>query len=583
MTTSSLEGPTNFSNDGRDVLERTLDLPGASAAVAALLSIPSTDDASFANNYDIDRTAEYIVKNNYQKIALQFPDELLADSSRVASQLESVTGRTFYVLADTTFGSCCVDEIAAEHVYSDLVVHYGRTCLSPTSRIPVFYVFPKGTIDVSNCVSRFEEQFGADKAQPVLLVADVMYQHSLDDISERCQRAGFQFVTQATIAEDVQRESAALEGDIPPATVEETCAADSTSCCTSTDACSSPAVGTGSCCGTSASCQAPQRRPLPTPARLSKIHEISGRQIHLKEGTKIEDYSIFYVGPESLTLTNLVLTHQSNKIISYDPATNSSCDEASQSRRLLMRRYFMVQKAKDAEVIGIVVGTLGVAHYLSVIGHIKRLIIAAGKKPYILAVGKPNIAKLANFLEIDCFVLVACPENSLLDSREFLRPIVTPYELELALVSSREWTGAYETNLSVIAPRLLEGANELSGTSGEAADGNEAGEDSDDEPYFSLVTGTYKQKGRAGAGARADEGDSGLGNSLGQLTLRNGDSTLATLSSNSAGANYLNEKRTFRGLEPEIGNTKVSKAVEGRSGIARGYSHEAGKQEQLKE
>ena len=31
--------------------------------------------------------------------------------------------------------------------------------------------------------------------------------------------------------------------------------------------------------------------------------------------------------------------------------------------------------------------------------------------------GKPNIAKMANFLEIDIFVLVACPENSLIDSQ----------------------------------------------------------------------------------------------------------------------------------------------------------------------
>ena len=31
--------------------------------------------------------------------------------------------------------------------------------------------------------------------------------------------------------------------------------------------------------------------------------------------------------------------------------------------------------------------------------------------------GKPNVAKMANFMEIDVFVLVACPENSLIDSQ----------------------------------------------------------------------------------------------------------------------------------------------------------------------
>ena len=46
--------------------------------------------------------------------------------------------------------------------------------------------------------------------------------------------------------------------------------------------------------------------------------------------------------------------------------------------------------------------------------------------------GKLNVPKMANFLEIDVYVLVACPENSLIDSHEFFKPVITPFELELA-------------------------------------------------------------------------------------------------------------------------------------------------------
>ena len=48
--------------------------------------------------------------------------------------------------------------------------------------------------------------------------------------------------------------------------------------------------------------------------------------------------------------------------------------------------------------------------------------------------------------EIDVFVLVACPENSLLDSKEYLKPIITPFELDVALNSDRMWTGHYYAN-----------------------------------------------------------------------------------------------------------------------------------------
>ena len=67
----------------------------------------------------------------------------------------------------------------------------------------------------------------------------------------------------------------------------------------------------------------------------------------------------------------------------------------------------------DANVVGIVVGTLGVAEYLTAIKSLQQLITRAGKKFYTLSIGKLNVAKLANFAEIDIFVLVACPETSL--------------------------------------------------------------------------------------------------------------------------------------------------------------------------
>lgn len=31
--------------------------------------------------------------------------------------------------------------------------------------------------------------------------------------------------------------------------------------------------------------------------------------------------------------------------------------------------------------------------------------------------GKLNVAKMANFMEVDVFVLVTCPENTLIDSQ----------------------------------------------------------------------------------------------------------------------------------------------------------------------
>lgn len=108
--------------------------------------------------FEVGRTVSYIASNGFRRIALQFPDELLPASTRVSGLLKQgiddhhITGDLeslkpasqgtdgprqtsddvkFYILADTSYGSCCVDEIAAEHADADCIIHYGRACLSP--------------------------------------------------------------------------------------------------------------------------------------------------------------------------------------------------------------------------------------------------------------------------------------------------------------------------------------------------------------------------------------------------------------------------------------------------------------------
>ena len=67
-----------------------------------------------------------------------------------------------------------------------------------------------------------------------------------------------------------------------------------------------------------------------------------------------------------------------------------------------------MQRAKEAGVIGIVVGTLGVQRYSSVVRSLRRMIEDAGRKAYTLAVGKVNVAKLANFAEVGGTAVLVC-------------------------------------------------------------------------------------------------------------------------------------------------------------------------------
>lgn len=186
----------------------------------------------------------------------------------------------------------------------------------------------------------------------------------------------------------------------------------------------------------------------PVPGLVQKF----GRHFVVDSQHGLDNYAMFYVGCEGPELTNFMLSWNRCPFSSFNPQTGQGRRETLDVNRALRRRLYLVERARDAQVVGIVVGTLGVADYLSVLEHLRGIIQRAGKQAYTLAVGKPNPAKLANFLEVDIFVLVACPQNSLLESADFYRPVVTPYELEMACNPARTWTGSYVTDFRHLLP-----------------------------------------------------------------------------------------------------------------------------------
>ena len=145
------------------------------------------------------------------------------------------------------------------------------------------------------------------------------------------------------------------------------------------------------------------------------------------------------------------------------------------------------------------------------------------------------------FSEIDVFVLVACPENSLLDSKEYLKPVITPFELDVALNSDREWTGHYYANFK----DLLPGGKEYSEF-----------QKCQKETDFSLVSGKIRVNEE-----NAEEG--------GENALATQETRISILHK-SGGGEFLSQ-RSWQGLEQKLGETSASLIVEGQTGIASGY------------
>lgn len=168
------------------------------------------------------------------------------------------------------------------------------------------------------------------------------------------------------------------------------------------------------------------------------------RRFPFEEKDKI---TVFYIG--SRALPNILLALPTSTFKVYDPIvqTESVSTQTSLIDKLIRKRNFYIEKIKDATSIGILVGTLVVQNYLDVIERLKRIFRQVQKRFYVVSIGEINTCKLANFMDIDCFVFVGCPEvvNYYISDEskgQFFQPIVTPYDVELAFCEEDNLTPA---------------------------------------------------------------------------------------------------------------------------------------------
>lgn len=551
--------------------------PEVSAAEDEAQTILRTED-ELRSIYEIARTAGEIRAGKRRRIALQFPDSMLGDAPWVAEALKSElralgnadtpkttaapgevaetsegqdtgseaakpvssAGATsegkgdqqerIYILADTSYSSCCVDEIAAEHVAADVVVHYGRSCLSPTSRLPVVYVFTRHSLDEDAVLEAFEKTF-EDKQSKVVLMADITYHDHVPTLAARIRSQGYTSFFHTAISHN----------------------------------------------------------PL---GRIPNRLIVDHKETDVSAEINLKEYAVFHIAtpPTALLLAlssrveSLHIMPTATAIDSSTPA--STVPTSDTTGRLLGRRYAKILSLATAGTIGILVNTLSVADYLPSIDGIRQRIAAAGKKSYSIVVGKLNPAKLANFAEIDGWVVVGCWESSLAeDDAGFYRPVVTPFELDIALAGddARVWDGSWWGGIEGVSRPGAgdqETAAEKSAQQDAAAaelegDGLDAGDIDDDEsepPEFDWRTGKLVSRSRP---MRMISGNHSQGTSSQSdaLALRP-KSDLATVNGVvSPGAEFLRSQRTWQGLGTDFDRSELSVAIEeGRSGVARGYT-----------
>ncbi|KAJ5895047.1 hypothetical protein N7495_006738 [Penicillium taxi] len=515
-------------------------------------SQPISDD-ELSITYDIERTLKEIRDARYKRIALQFPDDMLPDAPRIFQLLsrglisevniksndnteagtitESVAQLSvdhtekwsprLYILADTSYGTCCVDEVAAEHVDADIVVHYGRSCLSPTARLPVIHVFTRKPLNLNPVVNAFKATY-SDLTTKVIIGADVTFIDYVAMLHDRLVEDGYTNLFATKLLHEPS-------SPIPNRTV---------------------------------------------PESVSEAPET------------LSDWQLFHISdpPTALLLTLASRVAAIHIYPTNNPGNGDVKPLPASTAAALRRRYALLTSLTTVPIWGILINTLSVKNYLHIVEHVKERIASAGKKSYMFVVGKLNAAKIANFSEIGGWVVIGCWESSLVDSKDFWKPVITPFELELALKSDAErlWTGAWQSDFQAILDQPAEEKSDEQKMSNDNAEYDE-GDMSEPEsapPEFDLRTGRYVSHSRPmrDTTPSVSQVDGSSKPSAARALARRTKGDIAMIGNSiSPAAEFLKSQRTWKGLgsdfdiryDDEDGDDSTL-VKEGRKGIARG-------------
>ena len=125
-------------------------------------------------------------------------------------------------------------------------------------------------------------------------------------------------------------------------------------------------------------------------------------------------------------------------VIALDPYNNEIRKMDEYADRILRIRFARITKARTATKWGIIVSSKEGQYRMALAKEIKKTLEEHNMEAYIILADNINPDILLPYMELEAFVVSACPRIAIDDSQMYKKPLLTPQELEIVL-DKREW------------------------------------------------------------------------------------------------------------------------------------------------
>lgn len=143
--------------------------------------------------------------------------------------------------------------------------------------------------------------------------------------------------------------------------------------------------------------------------------------------------ALIYLGDGRFHLESIMIANPLIPAYQYDPYSKKFTREKYDFESMAKNRKCAIDEGRKATKFGLIMGTLGRQGNPRILESLEWKLIDAGREFTRFLMSEIFPERLNEIPEIDCWVQVACPRLSIDWGTAFTKPLLTPYELAVAL------------------------------------------------------------------------------------------------------------------------------------------------------